>query len=74
MYNTPGTNQISISTNQFVASSISLINAVGQVVETINSPNWFTTFDTNELPNGIYFISIKTPQQQNIVRKVEVVK
>ena len=74
VYNTPGTNQISISTNQFVASSISLINAVGQVVETINSPNWFTTFDTNELPNGIYFISIKTPQQQNIVRKVEVVK
>jgi Secretion system C-terminal sorting domain len=51
---------------------IEIINSIGQIIETIKAENSTTykEIDTKNLPNGIYFIRLSTPENQTFTTKL----
>jgi hypothetical protein len=70
--NQPEVKQISISTNNFTASSIIMYNAMGQIVSVNQHPNWLTNIETLSLPNGVYWFEINSDIKNTIVKKIEI--
>jgi hypothetical protein len=64
----PFTDELIIEVNE--PSQITITNALGQVVKTLNV-NGKTTLDTNDLPKALYNLSIKTQSGSSFVKLVK---
>ncbi|MFO0433975.1 MAG: T9SS type A sorting domain-containing protein, partial [Sphingobacteriaceae bacterium] len=64
----PFTNELTIEVNE--PSQITITNALGQVVKTLNV-NGKTTLDTYDLPKALYVLTIKT---QSGLRNIKLIK
>jgi hypothetical protein len=64
----PFTDELTIEVNE--PSQITITNALGQVVKTLNV-NGKTTLDTSDLPKALYVLTIKT---QNGSRNIKLIK